>query len=208
MTAVLPLTAPGAARPLPPATGRTTAGSTRPVPRRIAAATARWITGLLLGTAVLAFTGLAIGPHLLGYQTLTMLTGSMAPTIDPGDVVITTPLAIDDVTEGMVITYHIPIDDRRLVTHRVVSVDHTADGQVTVRTKGDANADIDPWTAVLQGDTAHQVQAVIPAAGHLIAALRTPWLSATLVYGAPTLLAGWLLLTIWRPTQQDTDTDL
>ncbi|SFL96138.1 signal peptidase, endoplasmic reticulum-type, partial [Geodermatophilus ruber] len=28
-----------------------------------------------------------------------------------------------------------------------------------------------------------------------------PWLSQALVYGAPTLLAGWLLLTIWRPTK-------
>jgi signal peptidase len=30
-------------------------------------------------------------------------------------------------------------------------------------------------------------------------------ISQALVYGAPTLLAGWLLLTIWRPTPtQDT----
>ncbi|SFK96014.1 signal peptidase I, partial [Geodermatophilus ruber] len=198
MTAVLPLPAPGAARPLPPAAARPrTTGTLRP----LAAFLTRWSVRALVGIAVLAFAGLAIGPHVLGYRTMTMLTGSMAPAIDPGDLLITTPLDVADVTEGMIITYHIPIDDRRIVTHRVISVDHAADGTVTVHTKGDANDHADPWTAILLGDTAYQVQAVIPEAGHLIAALRTPWLSQALVYGAPTLLAGWLLLTIWRPTK-------
>jgi signal peptidase I len=206
MTAVLPRPAPGAARPLPPVTGPATAArSTPPVLRRAAAATARWTTRILVGIAALAFAGLAIGPHVFGYQTLTMLTGSMAPAIDPGDVVITTPLAVTDVTAGMIITYHIPIDDRRVVTHRVIAVDHGPDGEVTVQTQGDANDHPDPWTAVLQGDTAYQVQAVIPEVGHAIAALRTPWLNQLLVYGIPTLLAGWLLLTIWRPTTDEDD---
>jgi signal peptidase I len=198
MTAVLPLPAPGAARALPPAT--TTAG---PLLRPLAAATGRWLVRALVGIAVLAFAGLALGPHVFGYRTMTMLTGSMAPAIDPGDVVVTTPLDVADVTEGMIISYHIPIDDHRVVTHRVLSVDHAADGTVTVQTKGDANDHADPWTATLQGDTAYQVQAVIPEAGHLITALRTPAISHLLVYGAPTLLAGWLLLTIWRPTEDD-----
>jgi signal peptidase len=100
----------------------------------------------------------------------------------------------------MIISYHIPVDDHRLVSHRVLTVTDNPDGTITLQTKGDANAAADPWQAVLQGDTAWQVRAVIPALGHLIEALRTPLLSQTLVYGAPTLLAGWLLLSIWRPT--------
>ncbi|MGY1631781.1 signal peptidase I [Geodermatophilus sp. SYSU D01186] len=200
MTAVLPLAAPGPAHPRPPA------ATTGPLLRPLAAATGRWLVRALVGIAVLAFAGLAIGPHVLGYRTLTMLTASMAPAIDPGDIVVTTPLAVQDVTPGMIITYHIPIDDHRLVTHRVLSVEHNPDGTVAVQTQGDANDHPDPWTAVLQGDTAYQVQAVIPEVGHAITALRTPWLSHLLVYGAPTLLAGWLLLTIWRPTT-DTHTD-
>ena len=136
---------------------------------------------------------------------MTMLPGSMAPAIDPGDVVITTPLAVDDVTEGMIISYHIPIDDHRVVTHRVIDVDHAADGTVTVQTQGDANDHPDPWTAVLEGDTAYQVQAVIPELGHLITALRTPWVSHLLVYGAPALVAGWMLLAIWRPVRDEDD---
>jgi signal peptidase len=156
-----------------------------------------------MGVAVLAFLVLALGPHLLGYRTMTMLTASMAPEIDPGDVTVVTPIAISEVTEGMVITYHKPVDDRSLVTHRVVSVETGPDGSVQVQTKGDANDAIDPWTASLLGDTAYEVRAVIPELGHLIQALRTPVVTQVLLYGAPALLAGWLLMTIWRPTREE-----
>ncbi len=74
---------------------------------------------------------------------------------------------------------------------------------MTVQTKGDANEAVDPWMATLEGDTAYQLRAVIPEVGHVIHALRTPAVSTTLVYGAPALVAGWLLLTIWRPRKQE-----
>jgi signal peptidase I len=167
--------------------------------KRAAGLAYRWTVRLVVTLAVLAFAVLAVGPHVLDYRTMTMLTGSMSPVIDPGDVTVVTPLPVDEVTVGMIIAYHIPIDDHHLVSHRVVTVEHSAEGTVTVQTKGDANDAVDPWTATLQGDTAYQVRAVIPALGHVIEALRTPVVSQALVYGAPTLLAGWLLLSIWRP---------
>ena len=200
MTAVLPARAAGAALPLPPVAGTTTPATARRAgpARTLLAGTTRWLVrGLLLGAA-LAFALLALGPHVLGYRTMTMLTGSMSPQIDPGDVVLSTPLDVADVTEGMVISYHIPIDDHRLVTHRVTDVVHGTDGTVTVQTKGDANTAADPWQATLQGDTAYQVRAVVPALGHAIQFLREPIVTTALVYGAPALLAGWLILTIWR----------
>jgi signal peptidase I len=174
---------------------RRTAGSWK----RAAGLAYRWTVRLVVTLAVLAFGVLAVGPHVLDYRTMTMLTGSMSPVIDPGDVTIVTPLPVEEVAAGMIIAYHIPIDDHHLVSHRVVSVEHAADGTVTVQTKGDANDAVDPWQATLQGDTAYQVQAVIPELGHVIQALRTPVVSQALVYGAPMLLAGWLLLSIWRP---------
>jgi signal peptidase I len=177
--------------------------------KRTLAQLSRWTVRLVMLLAVVVFAGLAAGPHVLGYRTMTMLTGSMSPGIDPGDVIVVTPLPISEVQAGMVISYHIPIDDHRLVSHRVLSVETGPDGTVTVQTKGDANDAPDPWQATLQGDTAWQVTAVIPELGTLIQTLRTPIVSQTLVYGAPTLLAGWLLLSIWTPTRthdQDTET--
>jgi signal peptidase I len=170
---------------------------------RAAGLAVRWTVRSVVTLAVLAFGVLAVGPHVLHYRTMTMLTGSMAPVIDPGDVTIVTPLPVDQVRVGMIIAYHIPVDDHHLVSHRVVSVEQAADGSVTVHTKGDANDAVDPWQATLQGDTAYRVRGVIPALGHVIEALRTPVVSQALVYGAPTLLAGWLLLSIWRPASTE-----
>ena len=43
---------------------------------------------ILLIVAALVFLFLAVGPRFLNYQTSTMLTGSMSPGINPGDVVV------------------------------------------------------------------------------------------------------------------------
>ena len=206
MTSLLQVVRPGAAKLLPPGSdlllaARRWAGRTR----RIAARVLPWAVRGIVVVAVVSFAGLAVGPHVLGYRTMTMLTASMSPVIDPGDVTVVTPLAVTEVTEGMVITYHIPIGDHQLVTHRVVSVEHGTDGSVTVQTKGDNNDGVDPWTATLEGDTAYQVRAVIPELGHLIQALRAPVVMQALLYGAPALVAGWLILAIWRPQKQEED---
>jgi signal peptidase I len=206
MTAVLPVRRPGAASTLPPATDTRSAAARWAGPtRRILGRLTPWLVRGVLGLAIVAFAGLAVGPHVFGYRTMTMLTASMAPEIEPGDVTVVTPIAVSEVTEGMVITYHIPIDDHRVVTHRVVSVESGPAGTITVQTKGDANEAVDPWDATLQGDTAYEVRAVIPEAGHLIQALRHPVVAPVLLYGAPTLLVGWLLLSIWRPTREEED---
>ncbi|MCW2696624.1 MAG: uncharacterized protein JWR62_1709 [Modestobacter sp.] len=202
------------AQPTTATTARTTASTARGTTagtastgawKRTAAQLSRWTAHLVMLLAIVVFAGLAIGPHVLGYRTMTMLTGSMAPEINPGDVIVVTPLPISEVRAGMVISYHIPVDDHRLVSHRVLSAQTSPDGAVTVQTKGDANDAPDPWQATLHGDTAWQVTAVIPHLGTLIQTLRTPIVSQALVYGAPTLLAGWLLLSIWRPTHTQDD---
>jgi signal peptidase I len=204
MTAVLPVRRPGAASALPPAGDiRSAAARWAGLTRRILGRVTPWLVRGILGLAIVAFAVLAVGPHVFGYRTMTMLTGSMAPEINPGDVTVVTPIAVSDVTEGMVITYHMPVGDHSVVTHRVVSVQNGPAGTVTVQTKGDANEAIDPWTATLQGDTAYEVRAVIPEVGHVIQLLRNPTLAPVLVYGAPTLLVGWLLLSIWRPTREE-----
>jgi signal peptidase I len=203
MTAVLPVRRPGAAVQLPPAEDKRSAAGFAGTARHYVGLIAPWLVRGLIGLAVVTFAVLAVGPHMFGYRTMTMLTASMAPEIDPGDVTVVTPIAISEVTEGMVITYHKPVDDRSLVTHRVVSVETGPDGSVQVQTKGDANDAIDPWTASLLGDTAYEVRAVIPELGHLIQALRTPVVTQVLLYGAPALLAGWLLMTIWRPAREE-----
>ncbi|MEV7431726.1 signal peptidase I [Nocardioides sp. NPDC092400] len=167
------------------------------------------VTSLVLLVCAVAFCFLAVGPHLLGYRTSTMLTGSMEPGIMPGDVVVTTPQPAADVAVGDVITYQIPVEDHRVETHRVVEVIHGEDGSVAVRTKGDNNENADPWVATLEGDIVYEMQAVVPKLGSAIRALRSPAVQDGVRWVA---LAGALLLgfsLIWSPAEdgdQDEDT--
>lgn len=156
------------------------------------------LTTAMLVVAIGAFAFLTLGPRFLGYQTSTMLTGSMAPLINAGDVVVTAPVPATRIRVGDVITYHIPVEDKRIVTHRVIRLTTAAEGTTAVRTKGDANAGADPWTAVLQGSTVHKHVFTIPYAGHAIRALREPVVLNALVYGAPAILVLGVLRSIWR----------
>ncbi|MFF1831261.1 signal peptidase I [Paenarthrobacter sp. NPDC058040] len=175
----------------------TDAAATPGAARRIAGRTFKIIGAGMLVLAALAFVFLAIGPRLLGYQTSTMLTGSMAPLINPGDVVVTVPTPVKDIRVGDIITYHIPVEDQRVETHRITEITTTADGGVAVQTKGDANNGIDPWIATLQGQTVDKQVATIPYVGNAIRALREPIVLNVLMYGAPAILVIGMLASIW-----------
>ncbi|WP_081746748.1 signal peptidase I, partial [Arthrobacter sp. H5] len=171
--------------------------------RRLVSFTA---TILLILTAA-AFLILAIGPRVFGYQTATMLTASMAPEIMPGDVVVTTRQPVSEVEVGDVISFHIPIDDHRVETHRIIEVMDREDGSTAVRTQGDANDGADPWEATLEGDYVYEVFMVIPELGNVIRALRAPVLNNVLVYGSSAVLVVVLLTMIWsKPTKNDENT--
>lgn len=190
------------ARPARPA--RSAASGT--VLGRLAKRLVGLLSSLVLVVAVVAFLGLAVGPHVFGYRTVTMLTGSMSPMINPGDVVVTAPKPVSEVAVGDVVTYEIPVQDRRVETHRVVKVTQDAAGRTAIVTKGDANAANDPWTATIEGDTVWETRAVVPWVGSVIRTLRAPVVHSVLLWGA----AGGLVLLgmwqIWRPgTSTDTD---
>ena len=72
---------------------------------------------------------------------------------------------------GQVISYHIPVGDRHVQSHRIVQVVRGGEHPL-VRTKGDANNIRDPWTARLDGSTAWHVRLVVPKVGFLIVWLR------------------------------------
>lgn len=157
----------------------------------------------LMVVAVAAFLFLAVGPRVFGYQTSTMLTGSMAPLINPGDVVVTVPTPVADIKAGDVITYHIPVEDQRVETHRITEVITNADGTTAVRTKGDANDGVDPWTATLTGPNVDRHAFTVPYLGQAIKSLRQPVILNILMYGAPAVLVVGLLASIWRKTPDE-----
>jgi signal peptidase len=96
-------------------------------------ALAKLFTGVLVAVVGLLVLGTVLGqPVLLSYVE----TGSMAPTLDPGDGFVAIPAAVaGPVEEGDVITYRAEeVRGGGLTTHRVVG--ETEEGLVT---RGDAN---------------------------------------------------------------------
>lgn len=162
---------------------------------------------LLLVVCLVTFLGLAVGPHLFGYRTITMLTGSMAPMINPGDVVVSVPHPAESVEVGDVITYHIPVEDNRIETHRVTKVIEKKDGTIAIKTKGDANDGVDPWTAILQDDVVWKTEYVVPGLGKVIRAMRTPIVQDVVLWGALGALILLGLILIWQPAKADGEED-
>lgn len=156
------------------------------------------LTTTLFALALAAFLALAIGPRIFGYHTLTMLTGSMSPLINPGDVVVTKPVPASEIKVGDIITYHIPVEDQRVETHRVIELNTGQDGSIVVQTKGDANSGKDPWLATISSPTVDRHVATIPHVGQALRFLRQPVILNTLMYGAPAVLVVGMLVSIWR----------
>lgn len=116
-------------------------------PWRIAA---RALGSALAVVAIVALLALVVVPRLLGGDALTVLTGSMEPTLSPGDVAVVRGVdeaeVCGDVTVGSIVTYFPEANDPSLITHRVVGKTiGTFDDGTSCRliTQGDANSAVD-----------------------------------------------------------------
>jgi signal peptidase len=109
------------------------------------AMTRGWL-GATLGVLVLVLltplTIFLVSCWLLGWQLMSVQTGSMSPTFMIGSLVVVAPVDPADVEVGMAIAFQDPDDAARLVTHRVAAIGSGAD--LSFITKGDANATADP----------------------------------------------------------------
>ena len=76
----------------------------------------------------------ALGPTLFGWQAVALVSGSMSPLFNPGDVVVAEPFDGSQLEPGTVIVFHAP-GSGEITTHRIVGVH----GDGSYRTKGDAN---------------------------------------------------------------------
>ena len=139
---------------------------------------------LVLFTAF-SFTG--------AFKSRVVLTGSMAPAINPGDIVITVPVKDRNLQKGDVVTYQARRFNGEGVgvfTHRIIGGDSKSGFLV----KGDSNPSPDiqkPKTSDILGLVVFR----IPFLGHLI----TPRALAILI---PTIIGLWLVIdSILSPKQ-------
>lgn len=122
--------------------------------------------GILVILALIA--AVLLVPHIFGYQTLAVLSGSMEPKISVGSIVIVKETEPAELEAGDVITYR--LSGNTLVTHRIVEQD---DKQKQFITKGDANeaADASP---VSYESVVGKVALHLPLLGYLSIYMKTP----------------------------------
>lgn len=144
---------------------------------------------------VVAVAALDLAASLTWTPVASILTGSMAPGIDPGDAVVLARL--DGPPEvGDVVLVEVPETGRRLgfpdtMVHRIVEIE----GDGTIWTQGDARAERDPFP-VTAADLDGRVVLRVPRAGFVLRLLGSPpivlWLLGTGV-----------ILGLRRPEEED-----
>jgi signal peptidase I len=151
------------------------------------------VTGLFCGIAVAG--GLA---WYDGYRLYIVHTGSMAPRLLAGDVVLDGP-ATGAYHRGEIITFRHSDQNTDLVTHRV---DGIQSGKI--ETKGDANRTADAWD--LRPD---QIRGVfverLPRLGYLIVFLRQPTGIAAVIALGLALILFWGLINPSSPKETPPD---
>ncbi|HEX6651854.1 MAG TPA: signal peptidase I [Thermoleophilaceae bacterium] len=134
-------------------------------------------------------------PGVFGYQSLTVVSGSMVPTLGVGSVVIDEVISPAEARPGDIVTFKDPLHPRQL-THRLQKV--RVDGDTFyMTTLGDANDVPEHWSVPR---TAHigRVVAHLPKLGYVRAWLGSRY--ARLGAGGIVLLLGALMLVdLWRP---------
>lgn len=135
-----------------------------------------------LAVALVAAGGLGL---LAGFRPVVITTGSMAPAIPAGSLVVVKDRPPMAVAPGDVIV--MDREDSLTITHRVVDVLSEAGGRAAV-TRGDANDTDDPLPYSLDRPTPVVVQ-VVPGAGRVVSLARHPvaWVLLALV------ALGWLV---------------
>lgn len=125
----------------------------------------RVLPGAVLTVLLLALALLVVVPRVLGWVPLTVLSGSMEPTIPTGSQVVVSRADVDALEVGDVITVMPYPNDPTLVTHRIVERTESVDGP-TFRTQGDANDAADPWD-VTEQQIRGEVRYWVPGAGYV-----------------------------------------
>jgi signal peptidase I len=185
----------------------TTAGVTTGsrVARRRAAARRRRRRALVNAFAalVVAVVGAACVSHALGlWQADIVLSGSMRPGIQPGDIEIFRPEPAAALRVGQILAFHPPHSDFA-VAHRVIRISRVSRGRrahgTWIVTKGDANKVSDPWGRVrVTSSSVQTVRWVVPMAGWLAYWVGYPWLRLALMALAVGLAAILVLEWAWR----------
>lgn len=129
---------------------------------------------------------------VFGHPVLAVASGSMAPAIRAGDLIVDAPVTLanaSDLRAGQVISFRAAPRSQTIITHRIIAK-RDRKGVVYYRTKGDANGAADA-SAVPAGRVLGVVQRDIRGGSYILGALHRP-LVLGMIFGSVILffLAG------------------
>lgn len=132
---------------------------------------------------------------VFGFKPLTVLSNSMVPVFEAGDVIIIREIDAEDLKEGDIISFY--NEEKNLITHRIASIVEK-NGERQFYTKGDNNntADEDVITA---SDVAGKVLFHIPKLGYLSNYTKGP-IGFLLFIVLP--LTGYVCLSVYEKMNQ------
>jgi signal peptidase I len=138
-------------------------------------------------------------PSVFGYQSLTVVSGSMVPTLGVGSVVIDDVIAPAGARPGDIVTFKDPLHPRQL-THRLQKVRVEGD-TFYMTTLGDANDVPEHWSVPRSGHIG-RVVAHLPKLGY-----ARQWLTSRYArlgaMGLVLLLGALMLVDLWRPRRSE-----
>lgn len=127
-------------------------------------------------------------PTIGQYRWLTVLSGSMKPVFNPGDLIIDKKVDATKLKVGEVVTY---MDAANLLyTHRIVEVVKSDKGNITFKTKGDSNNAADKYL-IPSNMVVGQYAFRIPYLGFVIEKLK----------GLTGVIAIWILFVLVTGTE-------
>lgn len=168
-----------AQRPLDPATGQYVERRQREgtiADRRDDGAIARKKWARVLNIIFVISTSIAlVGPAVLssyfGISLHTVSTGSMRPSINPGDIIVAKVKSASQIRPNDVVMLISP-ENWTLQSHRVQSVVAVSNG-LSITTKGDANQVADKPVTIGVDSPIREVSLTIPKFGYVVSALSS-----------------------------------
>lgn len=126
--------------------------------------------GITLIILLMAATALIFLAPRFGWRVDAVFSGSMEPELKVGSVVVTRPVAPEEIRAGDIITFYSPLSER-LTSHRVIAVEEAS--SIHFLTNGDANEDADPFVVPAQ-NVVGKVCFNLPYFGYVTQFVKTP----------------------------------
>lgn len=140
----------------------------------------RWVAAVYL-LVLCALAAAALGPLGLGWRANLIASGSMAPSMPPGTILVTAPAKAEGASRGDIVVVRDATSTEGVVAHRVV--ERRADN--TLVTRGDALRQSDPRPR-RSADVVGIGRYAVPAVGVPVLWVRK---------GQPAPVIAWLLIT-------------